>query len=148
MAEPTTIIPVAGGKGGVGKSFITANLAIALAQRGHRTVAVDLDLGNSNLHSLLGLENCYAGVGDYLKSAMNCLPEQLIVETGIPNLGFIPGDARMPFMANLKVPEKTRLVKFLRSISARYVLLDLSAGTPYNTLDLFRLGSSGIVVTT
>jgi len=145
---PTTIIPVAGGKGGVGKSFITASVAIALAQSGDRTVAVDLDLGNSNLHSLLGLENSYAGVGDYLKNSMNCLPEQLIVETGIPNLGFIPGDARMPFMANLKSPEKTRLLKFLRGISARYVLLDLSAGTAFNTLDLFRLGSSGIVVTT
>jgi len=63
MAEPTTIIPVAGGKGGVGKSFVTGNLAVALARRGHRTIAVDPDLGNSNLHSLLVLENRYPGWG-------------------------------------------------------------------------------------
>ena len=43
----TTIIPVASGKGGVGKSLFTANLAIALAQQGHSVIAVDLDMGGS-----------------------------------------------------------------------------------------------------
>ena len=149
MAEPaTTIIPIAGGKGGVGKTFVTANLAVALAAQGKRTVAVDLDLGNSNLHTLLGLENRYAGVGEYLKGTVKCSPADLIVETSVPNLGFIPGDGRMPFMANIKYPEKSRLVKFLKGLKARYVLLDLSAGTSFNTLDLFRTGASGIVVTT
>ncbi|NIQ98502.1 MAG: CpsD/CapB family tyrosine-protein kinase, partial [Desulfuromonadales bacterium] len=51
MSEDTVIIPVAGGKGGVGKSLLTANLAIALAQAGQKTIAVDLDMGGSNLHS-------------------------------------------------------------------------------------------------
>ena len=45
MAERATIIPIAGGKGGVGKTFVAANLAVALAKRGHSTIAVDLDLG-------------------------------------------------------------------------------------------------------
>jgi flagellar biosynthesis protein FlhG len=148
MAELTTIIPIAGGKGGVGKTFVTANLAVALAQRGYRTIAVDLDLGNSNLHSLLGLENRYAGVGEYLKGTVKCSPDELIVETGVPNLGFIPGDSRVPFMANIKYHEKSRLIKFLKALPARYVLLDLSAGTAFNTLDFFRTGTSGIVVTT
>ena len=85
MTEATTIIPVAGGKGGVGKSFVTANLAVALAQRGHRTIAVDLDLGNSNLHSLLGLENRYPGVGEYLRGTVKCSPDELIVETACPD---------------------------------------------------------------
>jgi len=148
VSEPTTIIPIAGGKGGVGKSFVTASLAVALAKHGHRTIAVDLDLGNSNLHSLLGLENRYAGVGEYVKQMVKCTPAELIVETSVPNLGFVPGDGRMPFMANIKYHEKTRLVKFLKALPARYVLLDLSAGTSFNTLDLFRVGASGIVVTT
>ena len=149
MAElTTTIIPIAGGKGGVGKSFVTANLAVALAKQGKRTIAVDLDLGNSNLHTLLGLENRYAGVGEYLKGTVKCSPADLIIETSVPNLGFIPGDGRMPFMANIKYPEKSRLIKFLKGLEARYVLLDLSAGTAFNTLDLFRTGASGIVVTT
>ena len=47
------IIPVASGKGGVGKSLLSANLAIALGQAGKRVLLVDLDLGASNLHLVL-----------------------------------------------------------------------------------------------
>jgi flagellar biosynthesis protein FlhG len=148
MAEPTTIIPIAGGKGGVGKSFVTANLAVALARRGHRTIAVDLDLGNSNLHTLLGLENRYPGVGEYLKGTVTCAPAELIVETRVPGLGFIPGDGRMPFMANITYNQKLAIFRLLKALPARYILLDLSAGTAYNTLDLFQIAKSGIVVTT
>ena len=148
MTQQATIIPVAGGKGGVGKTFLTANLAQALARHGHRTIAVDLDLGNSNLHSFLGLDNQYAGVGEYLKGTVKCSPEELIVETRIPGLGFIAGDGRMPFMANITYNQKRVLLRFLNKLPARYVLLDLSAGTSFNTLDLFLAGPSGILVTT
>src|SRR6266850_2415825 len=113
MAELTTIIPIAGGKGGVGKTFVTANLAVALASRGFRTLAVDLDLGNSNLHSLLGLENRYPGVGEYLRGTVKCSPHELIVETSLPGLGFIPGDGRMPFMANITYNKKLALMSTL-----------------------------------
>ncbi len=51
-AKEMTIIPVASGKGGVGKSVITANLSVSLAEKGCRVVAVDLDLGGSNLSHL------------------------------------------------------------------------------------------------
>ena len=148
MTQQTTIIPVAGGKGGVGKTFLTANLAQALARYGHRTIAVDLDLGNSNLHNFLGLENQYAGVGEYLKGTVKCSPEELIVETRVPGLGFIAGDGRMPFMANITYNQKRVLLRLLKKLPARYVLLDLSAGTSFNTLDLFLAGDSGILVTT
>jgi len=47
------IYPIGGGKGGVGKSFITANLGALLAKQGKRVVLVDLDLGGSNLHTFL-----------------------------------------------------------------------------------------------
>lgn len=49
------IFPIASGKGGVGKSLIATNLAIALAQAGKEVVLVDLDLGGSNLHLMLGI---------------------------------------------------------------------------------------------
>ena len=63
-----TIIPIASGKGGVGKSFVSSNLAMALAQLGHRVIAVDLDFGGANLHSFLGLPNRYPGIGDFLQA--------------------------------------------------------------------------------
>ena len=148
MAHPPILIPVAGGKGGVGKSFLTANVAVALASRGHATIAVDLDLGNSNLHSFLGLENCHPGIGDFLHRTTDRPLADLVVPTSVPGLGFLPGDGRMPFMANITHHQKQALLRALPQLPARYILLDLSAGTSFNTLDFFLLSDRGLVVTT
>ena len=51
-----TIIPIASGKGGVGKSFVAANLSIALAELGNQVIVADLDFGGSNLHTCLGIK--------------------------------------------------------------------------------------------
>jgi flagellar biosynthesis protein FlhG len=147
MSDGKTIIPIASGKGGVGKSFLTANLAVALAEKGFPTIAVDLDLGGSNLHSFLGLPNRFPGVGDFLKARTSEL-EDLLVSTGIPNLSFLAGEGRSPFLANLPFAQKIRLLKKVRSLPARYILLDLGAGSTYNTLDFFRIAPKGLVVTT
>jgi flagellar biosynthesis protein FlhG len=147
MDAERTIIPVAGGKGGVGKTLLTANLAIALAEQGHETIAVDLDLGSSNLHSFLGLRNEFPGVGDYLRGRPSRL-QNFLVETDIPRLRFVPGDGRMPFMANITHYQKRRLISDLNTLPARYVLLDLGAGSSFNVLDFFRIVGSAIVVTT
>jgi len=147
LSEPPTVIPIAGGKGGVGKSLITANLAIALAELGHSTVVVDLDLGNSNLHSLLGLPNRFPGIGDYLRTG-NYTFEQLLLITQIPRLQFLPGDGRMPFMANITHSQKMHLISKILRIPASYVLLDLGAGCAFNTLDFFGITDKGIVVST
>ncbi len=142
-----TIIPIAGGKGGVGKTFITANLAFALAEMGHSTVAVDMDLGGSNLHTLLGISKQYPGIGDFLK-ARNAELEDLIVPTRARNLSFISGDGLSPFMANIPYAQKIRLISRIKKIPAEYILLDLGAGTSFNTLDFFRISRHGLVVTT
>lgn len=146
MSKPI-IIAVASGKGGVGKSLITANLAIALANAGKQTIAVDLDLGGSNLHSYLGLPNKHAGIGDYLLTH-TCNLDDLIVETPIPNLGFIPGDVRTPCMANIAFSEKVRLLLAIRWLKADYILLDLGGGSSFMTLDLFAVAKYGLMVTT
>jgi flagellar biosynthesis protein FlhG len=147
VARTTTIIPVASGKGGVGKTLLTANLAVALAESGHPTLAVDLDLGNSNLHSLLGLRNRHSGIGDYLRTAADSLAT-FVVETGVPNLTLLAGDGQMPFMANVTHAQKQRLLREIKKLPAELVLLDLGAGSSFNTLDLFGISASGILVTT
>jgi flagellar biosynthesis protein FlhG len=140
------LIPVASGKGGVGKSFFTANLAMALAALGHRTLAVDLDLGGANLHEFIGLPNRFPGIGDFLKAKGEKLSE-LCVPTAFDNLEFLPGDGTTPFMANISYTQKRKLIPRLRRLPADYVVLDLGGGTSFNTLDFFNLSPIGILIT-
>ena len=58
----TRIISVGGGKGGVGKSLVSTNLAVTIAQAGHEVVLCDLDLGAANLHLMLGLTHPRPGI--------------------------------------------------------------------------------------
>jgi len=146
MDNKTTIIPIAGGKGGVGKSLLAANISIALAQQGHSTVVMDLDFGGSNLYSFLGLHNKNRGIGDYLNDKSIGFAE-LRVQTEWPQLDFIPGDGWTPFMANLGHAQKIKLLKNIKEISADYVVLDLGAGTTFNTLDFFRMTKKGLIIT-
>lgn len=147
MTAKTTIIPIASGKGGAGKTFLTANLAIALAEMGYPTIAVDLDLGGSNLYSFLGLNNRFPGIGDFLKARIAELPE-LLVPAGTPNLKFLAGDGRTPFLSNIPYGQKIRLMSHIIKLPARYILLDLGAGASFNTLDFFRLSPHGFVIIT
>lgn len=142
-----TIIPVASGKGGVGKTLLTANLALTLAALEHTTIAVDLDLGNSNLHSFLGLPNNYPGIGDFLKSQSESL-KPFKIDTDIPYLSYIAGDGRMPLMADITYHQKRKILQEIKKLEADYILLDLGAGSHNNILDLFGIANRGIIVTT
>lgn len=142
-----TIIPIAGGKGGTGKSITAANLAIALARRGHKVVVADLDLGGSNLHSYLGMANNLPAIGDFLKQKKADIKDYLH-PTHVANLRFLPGDGRTPFLANMGYSHKIKLIRRLHSIEADYVLVDLGAGSTFNTLDHFSLAAHGLLVTT
>ncbi len=141
------LIPIAGGKGGVGKTFLAANLGIALAEQGKDVIVADLDLGGSNMYSFLGLTNRYPGIGDFLKTKSADLQEML-VPTGAPRLRFLPGEGRTPFMANLAHVQKRKLISRIVKLPCDYLLLDLGAGTTFNTLDFFLLSDHGIIVTT
>ncbi len=140
------VLPIASGKGGVGKSMLAANLAIALAQAGKRVVLADLDLGASNLYLLIGLATPKCGVGTFLSGNGTDFSE-VIYQTDYPNLRFIPGDAEMPGLANITTRQKTTLSKKLLALDADYLILDLGAGTGANILDFFLLSARGIVVT-
>lgn len=138
------IIPVASGKGGVGKSLLSANLAVALSQAGKRVVLADLDLGASNLHLVLGQPSPKNGLGTWLMEGGNF--SDVIAPTEYENLKFIAGDSEIPGLTALKAPQRTRLVKNFKAIDADYLIIDLGAGTHQIILDLFLLSPQGIVV--
>lgn len=141
------VVPVASGKGGVGKSLVSANLAIALAQAGKRVVLADLDLGGSNLHLILGIRTVSGSIGSFLDTPREKI-SSVLTRTDIPNLQFIPGDAEIPGLANLKTGQKRMLVRKLLSLDADYLIMDLGAGTGQTTLDFFLTSNHGIICTT
>jgi flagellar biosynthesis protein FlhG len=142
------IIPVASGKGGVGKSLVAANLAIAFAQAGQRVVLVDMDLGASNLHLVLGYQAPKTGIGTFLNDTRLDF-SKVMIATSIRGLRFIPGDGEMPGSANLKASQRNALVKRLLALKddTDILILDLGAGTHQSILDFFLLSGQGIIVT-
>lgn len=140
------ILPIASGKGGVGKSAISVNLSILLANKGKKVVLMDFDLGGANLHTLLGLKNNHAGLGNFIYKQETSL-KALFQETSVPNLTFIAGDCLFPGTPNMGYFIKRKLIKEIESLDADYVILDLGGGTTYNTLDFYLLTYNSILVT-
>lgn len=127
---------VGGGKGGVGKSVVTANLAITFAQHGQRVALVDADFGAANLHTVLGVRAPERGLAQFLGGEVRRLAE-VLSPTPVPNLSLVSGAKCAPEAANLPYSRKLRLMKQLRSLPVDHVFVDLSAGSAYNALDLF-----------
>ena len=139
------IIPIASGKGGVGKSLLSANLAIALGQSGKKVVLVDLDLGASNLHLVIGHHPGSASLGSWFTEKSDF--KDIVTPTDYRNVSFIAGDSQIPDLTSLKHAQKVKLIRNLNNIDADYVILDLGAGTHQFILDMFLLSPQGIVVT-
>jgi len=140
------VLPIASGKGGVGKSLFASNISIALAQAGKKVLLADLDLGASNLHLILGTGSIRDGIGTFLSNSDTKFKD-IIFDTEYKNLRFISGDGEIPGMANLDTGQKTRLIRELFLQEADYLILDLGAGTSFNTVDFFLSSSLGIIVT-
>jgi flagellar biosynthesis protein FlhG len=143
---PRLVLSVAGGKGGVGKSVLAASIGIYLAQLGKRVTLVDANLGSPNLHTLLGIDEPRTSLHSFLSKDVRRI-EEVVAETPIPGLGLIPGHDNGVGAANPRPAQKQRLLQQLRTLDVEYVVIDLAAGTDYNTLDLFLAADLHIVVT-
>ncbi len=141
------IVSCGGGKGGAGKSLVASNLGIALARLGMRTVLVDADLGAANLHTMFGIDQPGATLGALLDRRVRSL-EEVAIPTGEPRLFLVPGTGAVVGSANIAHTQKTKLLAHIRRIDADVVIVDVGAGTAFNTLDLFDLGDVRLVVAT
>lgn len=144
---PTTIWAVGGGKGGIGKSFISSSLAICLTRMGKSVTLVDLDLGSANLHTCLGMKIPSQTLSDFITGRVHNLSE-ISTPTEIPGLNFISGFNDALNIADLDTTNKERLIRALRTIQTPYVILDLGAGTSENTLDFFLAADQKIIAVT
>ncbi|HIF03002.1 MAG TPA: hypothetical protein EYQ84_06785 [Nitrospinaceae bacterium] len=144
MATTVNIIPVGGGKGGIGKSVISTNLAVGIALSGQKVILMDGDFGASNLHALLGISHPLYGFQDLFFN--NKAPESLLIETGISNLKFISSAGDNPGSANIDSERVKKIISFIKKLDADTVILDLGPGTSFNVLDFFNISAKGIIM--
>ncbi len=136
------IITIGGGRGGVGKSLLTVNLGVYLAQLGREVLITDADIAGSSLHIQLGLDKTPLASTEDVES-LSVAP----VETVVPGLRLLPS-AYDPMAASPFRPgRKVRWITRLRSLPADYILVHLGSGTSPATLDLFLSADVGICVT-
>jgi flagellar biosynthesis protein FlhG len=141
------IWPIGGGKGGTGKSFVTGSLGILLAREGYQTLLIDLDLGAANLHTTIGAPDPEKSLSDFVNKKVTSLHET-IIPTPIPNLFLISGAMNNLDIANLAHEQKMKIVRDIPKLPYDYILLDLGAGTSFNTIDFFMTSNLNIFVTT
>ncbi len=141
------LVAVGGGKGGVGKTLVAANLAAALAQAGRRVVAVDTDLEGANLHTVLGVGAPRVSLADYVAKREPDL-RKLLVDTPIPGLRLIAGTHGHLGAPQPRSFRRVALLGELRKLPADFVLVDLGAGTHPSVMDYFLVGDDGILVLT
>jgi flagellar biosynthesis protein FlhG len=136
---------IGGGKGGVGKSVITASMGIHLAEQGKRCVLLDADLGGANLHTMLGVASPKVSLADLFLREVAALSD-LLVPTRTPNLQLISAAGRLPDMANPKHAQKLKIIRQIFTLEVDHVLLDLGAGSSFNVLDFFLAAHLPILV--
>lgn len=138
------ILAIGGGKGGIGKSIISANLAVSLALSGSKVILIDADLGGANLNSLFGIKYIQNSLEDYLGSRKKV--KEFLTDTKIPNLKLLLGGTPFLGIANPKHSQKLKLIKAINELEADYIMVDLGAGTSFTVLDFFNLADFKIVV--
>ena len=140
------IIVVTSGKGGVGKTTMTANLGSAIANRGHKIALVDADFGLRNLDLLLGLENrvVYTAVEAI---AGDCRIEQALVrDKRQPNLALLPAAQSR----NKEAVNPEQMKKLILSLADKfdYILVDCPAGIELGFRNAIAAAQEAILVTT
>lgn len=143
-----TLISVASGKGGVGKSVVASNLALALAKTGRSVVLADLDVGGADAHILFGHLNPPVTLTDFLAKRVSRLEDVALPVTCHPTLRLIAGTGETLATANMPYARKKRLMTHFQRLDADVVVIDIGAGTSFHALDFFLMADVHLAVTT
>ncbi|MBI1950636.1 MAG: P-loop NTPase, partial [Acidobacteria bacterium] len=135
-----------GGKGGVGRSLLAANLGIQLARAGRRVVLIDLDLQGCNLQTFLGYQRLPRSLSD-LVSGKAALLSQLACETPTSHLRIIGGLQRGELRDD-PVAFVRQVAGQFSTLSADHVLIDCGSGRWPASVAAFAEATIGILVTT
>jgi flagellar biosynthesis protein FlhG len=142
--KPVKVLTVTGGKGGVGKTNIAANLAIALSLLGRRVMLFDADLGLANVDVLLGLQPTWS-LADVVNGQRQ-LSE--VVITGPAGVRVVPGASGLAAMAALNPAQHAGIVHAFSELTEDLdlLLVDTAAGISEGVLRFCEAGSEVLVV--
>ena len=121
-------ILITSGKGGVGKTFTAANLAISLSMQGKRVVVIDANLGLANQHILMNVNSPYS-LYDYINGEKSL--DEVKVSTSW-NVDFIKGSAEIQKLSGLKQFEQKLILDKILSSEMEYdfTIIDMPDGNP------------------
>ena len=140
------VLAVTSGKGGVGKTGISVNLAIALAARGQRVVVLDADLGLANVEVLLGLNSLY-NLQHVVEGGTELVD---ILAEGPGGIKVIPGSSGLAKIADLGSEERANLLGGLRQLQeiTDFIIIDTMAGLGQNAISFASAADEVLVVST
>ena len=143
-AMPTRVIAITSGKGGVGKSTVSINLAVSLAAIGRSVTLLDADLGLANIDVMLGL-NPKQNLLDVLNG--NCDLDDILVP-GPCGIQLVPAASGVQRMAELGETERAGLLYAFSELEQRsdFMIVDTAAGIAANTLQFCDASQEVIVV--
>ncbi len=140
-----SIWAVGGGKGGTGKSFFSASLAIQLVRKENEVILIDADLGGPNLHTFLGVRESQRDLGHFITNKVTDLKDTLSY-TSFDGLKLVRGTDNVLFMSNLNYYKKLKLMRHIKAFESKRVIIDIGTGSSYNNVDIFLLSNPGILI--
>jgi len=138
------VIAITSGKGGVGKTNVTINLAIALAKQGSRVCIFDADTSLANINVVIGLAPRYT-IEQLLNGERTV--EEILIE-GPQGVMIVPAASGIAECANLDQEQRDRLIEALQALetSFDYLLIDTAAGIGESVLDFVQSAQYTILV--
>ncbi len=140
------IIVITSGKGGVGKTTVTANLGMSLAKMGKQVALIDADFGLRNLDLLLGLENRVVFTAIEVIAGECKLEQALVRDKRLPGLVLLP--AAQTRTKDVITPEQMKNLINEVAKSYEYVLVDSPAGIEMGFKNAIAAAQEAIIVTT
>lgn len=143
-SAPVKVIAVSGGKGGVGKTNVSLNTAIALGQLGQRVLVLDADLGLANVDVMLGLR-----VKRNLSHVLSgeCELDDIIIE-GPAGINIIPATSGSQSMVDLTPAEHAGLIRAFSDMNTKFdvLIVDTAAGISDMVLSFCRASQDVMLV--
>ena len=140
------VIVITSGKGGVGKTTTTANIGAALADKGHKVLLIDTDIGLRNLDVVMGLENRIVyDLIDVIEGRCR-VSQALIKDKRCPNLVLLPA-AQIRDKNDVNTDQMKELIYSLKD-SFDYILIDCPAGIEQGFKNAIAAADEAVVVTT